>query len=306
MALQDEIPGIGDVVAFDVKHIYAWVKENNPRVFLKDRYDKTHRPLGDPDCKLGVKRSTNQEQADGSVKEKKEYIWGYGSGVAAATTADYGDIVIAEYTQPFNETDITYYRPLYERGSLALHRFPTHTTADAAFDAWYVYDDMARHGGIAAVPLNEQRKRVYAEDDKTWPLCEKGLKMHPTYQFDHTNGYRAHIYRCPLLFPKQQEQATCDHTQFTAAKGCVKHVNIEAGGLQRISLDRDGPLYKAVYTQRTSCERINSQAKELGIERPKVRNIRSVRNLNTFTYLIMNVRALSRVRSINKGILQMN
>jgi hypothetical protein len=40
--------------------------------------------------------------------------------------------------------------------------------------------------------------------DKTWHLCEKGLKMHPTYQFDHTNGYRAQIYRCPLLFPAQR------------------------------------------------------------------------------------------------------
>jgi hypothetical protein len=58
--------------------------------------------------------------------------------------------------------------------------------------------------------------------------------------------------------------------------------------------------------QRTSCERINSQAKELGIERPKARNIRSVRNLNTLTYLIINVRALNRVKSTNKGLLQMN
>ncbi len=305
-ALQQEIPGLGDIVAFDVKHIYAWVKENNPRVYVKDRYDKTRQPAGDPDCRLGVKRSTNQEQADGSVKEKKEYIWGYGSGVAAATTPDYGDVVIAEYTQPFNETDVMYYRPLYERTVLALHRFPTHTTADAAFDAWYVYDDMARHGGIAAVPLNQHGKRVYAQDDGTWPLCEKGLKMHPTYQFDHSYGYRAQFYRCPLFFPTKQEQATCDNPRFSSAKGCTKHVNVEAGGLQRISLDRDGPLYKAVYTQRTSCERMNSQAKELGIERPKVRNIRSVRNLNTLTYLLINVRALERAKSINKGILPMN
>ena len=30
----------------------------------------------------------------------------------------------------------------------------------------------------------------------------------------------------------------------------------------RITLDREGPLYQAMHTQRTSCERINSQAKE--------------------------------------------
>src|SRR5262249_47769489 len=89
-ALQAEIPGLGETVAFDVTHIYAWVTENNPRTGAPHRADKTHRPKGDPDCRLGVKRSTNQEQPDGSLKEQKEVLWGYGSGVAAATTADYG------------------------------------------------------------------------------------------------------------------------------------------------------------------------------------------------------------------------
>jgi hypothetical protein len=83
-------------VAFDVKHIYAWVKANNERVYVKERYDKTHRLAGDSDCRLGVKRSSNQEQSDGTTTEKKEYIWGYGSGVAAATAPDYGDVVLAE------------------------------------------------------------------------------------------------------------------------------------------------------------------------------------------------------------------
>ncbi len=90
-----------------MKHIYAWVKENNKRAYVKDRYDKNRRPAGDPDCKLGVKRSTNQEQPDGSTKEEKEVLWGYGSGVAAATVAEYGDVVIAEHTLPFNEADVT-------------------------------------------------------------------------------------------------------------------------------------------------------------------------------------------------------
>ena len=51
-ALQAEIPGLGETVAFDVKHIYAWVKENNPRVFVKDRYDKTQQLVGDSDCRM--------------------------------------------------------------------------------------------------------------------------------------------------------------------------------------------------------------------------------------------------------------
>src|SRR5258708_25371005 len=163
-ALQAEIPGLGETVAFDVKHLYGWVKENNERVYVKDRYDKTQRLAGDPDCRLGVKRSTNQEQPDGSTKEQKELLWGYGSGVAAATTPDYGDVVLAEYTQPFNETDITYFRPLYQQTAVALNQFPTHIAADAAYDAWYVYECAVRHGGIGAIPLNQSRQTPFARE----------------------------------------------------------------------------------------------------------------------------------------------
>jgi hypothetical protein len=304
-ALQEEIPGLGETVAFDVKHIYAWVKENNERVYVKDRYDKTHRLAGDPHCRLGVKRSSNQEQPDGSTKEKKELIWGYGSGVAAATTPDYGDVVLAEFTQPFNENDVTYYRPLYYQTVVALNRFPTSLTADAAFDAWYVHQDALRLGGIAAVPLNQHGHPVYKRDTDGVPLCPIKLRMQPTYQFDHTYGYRAQRFRCPLLFPARTG-TTCQHEQFTKEKGCVKDVNWERGGQARVTLDREGPLYHAIYTQRTCCERINSQAKELGIERPKVRHDRSVANLNTFIYLIINVRALAKAKSINRGLLHMN
>jgi len=86
--------------------------------------------------------------------------------------------------------------------------------------------------------------------------------------------------------------------------GCVKDVNWEKGGQMRVTLDRDHPIYKAIYDQRTCCERINSQAKELGIERPRVHNGHSVANLNTLIYLVINVRALQRAKSINKAILQ--
>src|SRR5947207_13390531 len=109
-------------------------------------------------------------------------------------------------------------------------------------------------------------------------------------------------YRCPLLYPTPTG-ASCDHEQFHKEKGCVKDINQEAGGLMRVTLDRDSPLYHVIYTQRTSCERINSQAQALGIERPKARNIRSIRTLNTLNYLTINSKALQRARAINASLL---
>ncbi len=338
-----EIPGLGEVVAFDVTHIYAFVKENNLRVYVKDRYKKEVQPRGDPDCQLGVKKSSNKEQAqspsqgagatpaatgqeqakptgkrgrtpksaqgakpDGKPSEgkheEKECLWGYGSGVASATVAGYGDVVLAEYTQPFNENDQTYFIPLYIRAVAALNGFPTHITADAAFDAWYSYQTVALRGGIAAIALNTHGHPETQYDRDGVPLCAKGLRMHPTYQFTHTYGYRAQRFRCPLLFPEATGQ-TCDHAQFGKGKGCVKDPNWEAGGRMRVMLDRQGPLYHAVYDQRTSTERINSQSKAMGIKRPVVRNLSSIRNLNTLTYLVINARALQRARDLNASLL---
>lgn len=84
-ALCQAIPGLGEVVSFDVTHIYAWVRENNPRVYVEGPFDVTYIPKGDPDCRLGVKKSSNQVQPDGTKKTKKESLFGYGSGIATCT-----------------------------------------------------------------------------------------------------------------------------------------------------------------------------------------------------------------------------
>jgi hypothetical protein len=297
-ALQQEIPGLGETVAVDVKHIYAWVQENNPKAYVSNRYDPDRQPRGDGDCRLGVKRSTNQEREDGTTTVRKEYVWGYGTGVVAATDPRYGDVVLADYTQPFNETDPTYYRPLYQRTVATLGFRPKNITADAAFDAWYVYQDAAEVGGMAAVPLNTRGHGEPQLGPNGIHLCPKGLEMIPLYEFDHSDGYRAQELRCPLLRPRATGQI-CDHEQFAKGVGCVKYINVTAGGKQRIQLDRQAESYKGLYRQRTAAERINSQAKALGIERPQVRNSDSVHNLNTLTYIVINARALKRARAVN-------
>ncbi len=68
------------------------------------------------------------------------------------------------------------------------------------------------------------------------------------------------------------------------------------GNRIRHQLDRHSDAYKQLYKQRTATERINSQAVELGIERPKLRNQRSISNQNTLTYVLVNLRGLKRLR----------
>jgi hypothetical protein len=214
-------------------------------------------------------------------------------------------VVLAEYTQPFNEGDIMYCRSLYQETVDMLNQFLINIAVDAAFDVWYIYHSCALQGGIAAISLNQHGNPMLPHDTDGVPFCPKNIRMISTTQFKHTNGYHAQRYQCLLLFPHATGQ-TCDHEQFAKGKGCVKDMNIEKGGIMRVTLDCTNPVYKAISSQRTSAERINSQAKALGIERPHVRCMRSVCNLNTLTSIIINVRALQRAKSINKRILPMN
>jgi hypothetical protein len=68
------------------------------------------------------------------------------------------------------------------------------------------------------------------------------------------------------------------------------------GARLRYTLDRSSQAYKDAYKQRTAVERINSQAKSLGIERPHFRNGQAIANLNTLIYILINLRLLQRIR----------
>jgi hypothetical protein len=161
-----------------------------------------------------------------------------------------------------------------------------------------VYQVCADTGGIAAIPLNRRGQAAPDRDARGVPRCARGLAMVPWRQFTHEDGYRVQRFGCPLLLPSPTGQR-CDDPHFRAGTGCVHGINLEPGGLLRATLDRQSDAFQAIYRQRTSAERINSQATALGIERPKVRTAASVARLNTLTYLVINARALQRVRLLN-------
>jgi hypothetical protein len=77
----------------------------------------------------------------------------------------------------------------------------------------------------------------------------------------------------------------------------VTTIATSIGARIRHQLPRDSQAYKHIYQQRTAVERIFSQAKALGIERPKLRNGQAIANLNTLIYTLINLRLLQRIRN---------
>lgn len=314
--LRTQIPTLGDSVACDVKHIYVWVRENNPRERIPNRFDPKRQPKGDPDCKLGVKESRNQNTAVPDTphatpdrecatpatrqRETKEYLWGYGTGLSVARDATYGECVLAEHTLPFNVHDSQYYLPLMHTTRERLGRTPARVSADAAFDAWWIYQDIHTGGSTAYIPLNLHGQPRPRFGGTGHHLCADDREMIGGYRFmDYTRGYRSEIEKCPLLFGQVEPQATCriQHPQFVKGVGCIKYRNLEDGARLRLQMDRSSPEFDKAYDDRTAAERINSQAKHFKIERPKLRRIASIRNQNTLIYIVINLKAIQRIRT---------
>ena len=292
----------GQTVSIDTKHIIAWVKENNPKQFVENRYDKEVQPEGDPDCKLGCKRRKNQTSPtkEGKPASEKasvgEYYWGYASGAVVTKIADVGEFVLAEMTNTFDRADITYFLPLMAQVESRLGFRPKYGTADAAFDAFYTHDYFYNedHDGFAAIPLrNMGHDKKFNEDGVL--LCEAGLPMYLKGKFtSHTSGvkHQKSRYGCPLLLPeKTAVECPIGHSRWEDG-GCVSTMPSCPGARIRYQLDRESDQYKEIYAQRTAVERIFAQAVHLGIERPKLRNRRAIANYNTLIYISINLRAM--------------
>lgn len=322
--LATDAPDFGECISMDTKHILAWVKENNPKAYISDRYDKTKQPAGDLDCKLGCKRRHNQSTSKKNQKPQQqpptpttnpapgetisvgEYYWGYASGVVAVKVPGVGEFVLAELTLPFDRPDVAYFFPLMADVERRLGFRPRFGALDAAYDAFYIYEYFHRDddpAAFAAVPFAE--KGGYKEGQREFnseglPLCEAHLPMPLKFTFtDRTRAIIEHErgkYVCPLLFPEPGDKPCPINHENWATGGCSADMPTSIGARLRYTLQRNTEAYKQVYKQRTATERINALAKELGIERPMLRNRSSIANHNTLIYVLLNVRALMRIR----------
>jgi len=302
-------------VSLDTKHILAWVKENNRKTYVKDRFNKHRQPAGDPDCRLGCKRTRNQAPPEGtptrnpvaaSGRKVGEFYWGYASGIVVAKIPDLGEFVLAELTQPFDQADTTYFFPLMAQVEERLGYRSRFGALDAAFDAWYVYAYFYRDSdpahGMAAVPFVAKGGMAAGGrqfDPDGLPLCRAGLSMRLRQAFtdrtacliEHERGQ----YVCPLADGLHQRLPCPVHCKQSKHGGCTAMMPTSVGARLRYQLDRDGELYKSIYRQRTADERINAQALALGIERPHLRNRAAITNQNTLIYTLINLRFLQRL-----------
>ena len=242
-----------------------------------------------------------------------QYYWGYASGVVACKVSDWGEFVLAEMTQSFDHADETYFFPLMAQTEVNLGRKPKFGALDGAYDTFYVHEYFVVAGGFAAVPWADSAAHKKTFTPEGLPLCAAGLAMPLKGKVQKKSHclvpHEIGRFVCPLLYPEVTgEECPVHHKNWERTgleKGCITTLPTSVGNRARHELDRQSVEYKELYDQRTAVERINSQALAIGIERPHLRNQQSITNQNTLTYVLINLRALQRVKE-KKAKMQLN
>ena len=99
----------GKYLSIDSTSIVAWVKQNNPKMFVEGKFDKTKFPQGDPDARLGFMmlqkytKHTKEQQLElfksSHTKDNKRIIcfWGYRNHVIFDSLSE---LPVFELTKP--------------------------------------------------------------------------------------------------------------------------------------------------------------------------------------------------------------
>jgi hypothetical protein len=284
------------IAAVDVAAVWAQVSANNPKAYVKNRYDKTQTQGGPPSARLGVKATSNQ----GGKKVITRSFWGWKNGASAVRT-QYGLVCLHDLTQPADWADVRFLHPLLPPLRDPLHLQLFKIVADAAFDAGYVSQDTRDPGGTAYIALNTRGHAVLQQ--RFGPhgrlLCADGREMdHAGQWFDRQKGDRRQRYACPFYNSQGQRKAAlqgqtcpCQHPQF-ATGGCRHTLNLDGPDQVRFLVDRGSRDFKHTYARCTDAERLFALAADYHLEHPEVEALPSVANLNTLIYLLINGRVL--------------
>jgi hypothetical protein len=190
----------GNSISIDSCPIVALLKENNLKTSIADRFDKTRKPAGDPDARLGV-----LIHFPSPFKKEVRYFWGYRNHVISDTNTE---LPIWEVTKPANVSDINVAKDLIQEAYSIFNLNIQSVLGDAAYDSEdllkFIINDLNAKPIIPHNPRNEQVKGYQIKDGKV--ICDAGLKMHPKGKMrPKKTGILYFQHTCPIIYDKQKE-----------------------------------------------------------------------------------------------------
>jgi hypothetical protein len=277
-------------IGLDATPNAANTKQNNPKSFLKNKFDPNNQPRADKDCTLGVHTASNQHN-----DKNYEFYWGYKNHVLSDCITG---LPIFEMTTGAHTYDSTVAVDILAKTHAFLPLDECSFIGDAAYDVKEVYNTILNtYHGDCYIPINPRNTKNPELLPIGVPLCDAGLAMHKCGKRTDTKGNSSKKFSCPFRLSKINS-CPINHPKWSNGKkipGCTKYITIPDD--YRLSIDRKSKHFKDVYNLRTECERYNSRFKATNQERLWVRNFNSAQNLNSFAHIALLAVAIAAVKS---------
>jgi hypothetical protein len=283
----------GHFLSIDSAAVPVVVRENNLKISIKDRFNKTKPPKRDPGAKLGVMISFKDP-----LKKQPQYFWGYRNH---SITDCQSELPVWEVTKPANIQDTTLFIPLFKN---VLDHFNFHIQAvmgDAAYDSEtnlnFVTDRLHALPRIARNPRWEKHRHSKLSSTGG-RICIAGFEMIYWGKFKDREKIRKKFV-CPITHSKTfaQKTPTCpwNHPAFQKGTGCVAYLRGDKN--PRKHIDYGSQMFKEHYNKRTSSERVFSRLLTLCMQKPSVYGLNAVSNHCSIAHITVLLIALTATKT---------
>ena len=253
----------GTHLTFDSSNIPIKVKENNLKTSIKDRFDKSKKPKGDPESRLSI-----MVHFPKPFQKEFKYFWGYRNFVLSDALSE---LPILEETRVANIVDSKIIIPQLE---LAKDRFGLNicaVIADAGLDS-------------------EKVLSFIIKDLKAKPYIARNLRREKDLKVSST-GNRICLAGFEMLY--------WVHLQFVKGTGCFAYTQVLNEDIRK-QIAYGTPKFKKIYNLRSGCERIFSRLLDLCMQNPSVRGLRAISNHCTIAHITVLLIALTAAKTGNK------
>jgi len=303
----------GEYLSIDSTPVIAWVKQNNPKMFVEGKFDKTKFPQGDPDARLGfmaMKRKPKHSKErqleifdtssdkDKTVKEVI-FFWGYRNHVIFDAMSE---LPVFEKTFPANVSDCTVTIPAFkELRKYFKLKNPKGVLADAAHDSVSIHKYIRR--SLKAkdfIPINPRAKKPNIKlTSRNIRICLAGLEMYPWGKFKEGNRIRRKFV-CPIthlkgLASKYNHQCPINHPRFSKG-GCYAYVRVDKS-YRHSAVDPKSEHFKKIYKMQSGSERGFSRLLNFYMQRPVLTGLTAVSNHCTLAHISILAIAIAAVNA---------
>jgi hypothetical protein len=281
----------GKVMALDSCPIVALLKDNNLKTAIADRFDKSRKPKGDPDARLGIIVHYVKP-----FQKKIHFFWGYRNHVISDVDTE---LPIWEATKPANVAEVRLAKSLLQQTYQYFTLKIDSVVADANYDAeellTFIIKELKAEAIIPKQPRNEKQSVTYQINNGKI-ICDAGLIMYRRGKMrPKRTGILYQQYSCPVTYGplSTRKFITCPvfHAKFFDGKGCNVLIRLEPS--IRAEINYDSKHFKEIYNRRTAAERLFARLLAIAMQNPTVRGFNAIQNHVTIAHITVLLVALT-------------